>query len=463
MNMDISILFSKLSLPTQEIKNTLIELIYDNKSYSVLYPQVKPIYLTLIQKTDKQIISINIKSKHSGKKSKLIAHGELIIFKQLLIEKPMEKNIILFLNDKDNSKVKPNKENISKIFVKVKYDDSSSRKSTFKEIKNKSLEEPIKTEIKNNNSLDDNNISELIVPPTERTEFNTYNIDDIISIERMNKLKEMVDNDEFKKNLSSKDVNSLKVINDNLLKQYQELNETYYNVLVNMRKNNVETKQKADKYYNKNLEVEKELLKLKLEEKKERELLNQKIDENNEKCNNISKSIKNIVEQEKEILNRVNNDEKEQEQEQDNNMNSFGDANDLKNLCYLVNKLKSLGYYIDENDDMNDNEKQNLEELLKNVDNIAEYKNPKDESINEINKGDFELGNTIVSLIERDVNNLYDRKLIEQIKIDQIDAITYVFSGETKKKQVSFKMENNHLICSTGETFSVWLIKYFST
>jgi len=463
-NMNISILFSKLSLPTQETKNILIELISDNKTYSVLYPQVKPIFLKLIQKAEKQIISINIKSKHSGKKTKLIAHGELIIFKQLLIEKPMEKNIILFLSDKDSNKVMPSKENISKIFVKVKYDDSSSRKSTFKEIKNKSSDEPIKTEIKNDNSLDEN-ISELIVAPTERNELNSYNINDIISIERFNKLKEMINNDEFKKNLSSKELNSLKLINDNLLRQYQELNETYFNVIVNMRKNNAETKKKADKLFKEYQDIEKELLKLKLEEKKEKELLNQKINENNEKCNNISKSIQNIVEQEKAILNCVTSDEQEKEQqlEQDNNMNNFGDDNDLKNLCSLVNKLKALGYYIDDNDDMNDNEKQNLEELLNNVDNITECSQPKDEKINEINKNDLELGNTIVSLIERDVNNLYDRKLIEQIKIDQIDAITYVFSGETKKKQVSFKIENSHLICSTGETFSVWLIKYFST
>ena len=68
--MDISILFSKLSLPTQETKNTLIELIYDNKTYSILYPQVKPIFLTLIQKTDKQIISININPNNQGKKQK---------------------------------------------------------------------------------------------------------------------------------------------------------------------------------------------------------------------------------------------------------------------------------------------------------------------------------------------------------------------------------------------------------
>ena len=77
-------------------------------------------------------------------------------------------------------------------------------------------------------------------------------------------------------------------------------------------------------------------------------------------------------------------------------------------------------------------------------------------------KENYELGNIIVTLIERDVNDLYMRKLIEQIKIDQIDAITYCFTGENKTKEIVFKLENNNLICSTGETFTVWLIKNFS-
>ena len=45
-------------------------------------------------------------------------------------------------------------------------------------------------------------------------------------------------------------------------------------------------------------------------------------------------------------------------------------------------------------------------------------------------KDDFEFGNKIVALIERDVNELYSRKLIHQVKIDQIDAITYSFSDD---------------------------------
>ena len=79
-------------------------------------------------------------------------------------------------------------------------------------------------------------------------------------------------------------------------------------------------------------------------------------------------------------------------------------------------------------------------------------------------KDDFEFGNKIVALIERDVNELYSRKLIHQVKIDQIDAITYSFSDDDKEKNVSFKIENNNLFCiDSGESFTVWLLSNFST
>ena len=81
---------------------------------------------------------------------------------------------------------------------------------------------------------------------------------------------------------------------------------------------------------------------------------------------------------------------------------------------------------------------------------------------NEADKEDYDLSNQIVGLIERDVNDLYMRKLIEQVKIDQIDAITYSFKGNTKTKEVEFKIENGNLFCNTGESFTVWLISNFS-
>ena len=47
-------------------------------------------------------------------------------------------------------------------------------------------------------------------------------------------------------------------------------------------------------------------------------------------------------------------------------------------------------------------------------------------------KEDLELGNQIVALIEKDVNDLYLRKKIEQVKIDQINAISYVFQNDNE-------------------------------
>ena len=242
----------------------------------------------------------------------------------------------------------------------------------------------------------------------------------------------------------------------------KDLNEYYYNLLTNLTKTNEEIKQKADKYYKDNIQLEKELYDLRLDSKQKKDELQEKINENNDIYNNIQF----MNNQKKNILENLNN----KQNSEDNN------DNDIKNLCTLINKLFSLGYNLDK-DDITESEKQNLDNLLKKNDinqNNSEIKlnknnqnNEKEQAgnipeKNELNRINFELGNTIVSLIERDVNDLYMRKLIEQIKIDQIDAITYSFSGEKTQKKITFKVENNNLICSTGETFTVWLIKNFS-
>jgi hypothetical protein len=115
-----------------------------------------------------------------------------------------------------------------------------------------------------------------------------------------------------------------------------------------------------------------------------------------------------------------------------------------------MKKKKILNKILDENSGAKDIDTKN------NKDNEQEYHDK------EAEKEDFDLSNRIVSLIERDVNDLYSRKLIEQVKIDQIDAITYSFIGNTKTKEVEFRVENNNLVCNTGESFTVWLISNFS-
>ena len=103
-----------------------------------------------------------------------------------------------------------------------------------------------------------------------------------------------------------------------------------------------------------------------------------------------------------------------------------------------------------------------LTKEFKLCDNLRnEEKNENGDEIAHL-KDDFEFGNKIVALIERDVNELYSRKLINQVKIDQIDAITYSFSDFNKEKEEALKIENNELFCmESGESFMDWLLNNF--
>ena len=100
-------------------------------------------------------------------------------------------------------------------------------------------------------------------------------------------------------------------------------------------------------------------------------------------------------------------------------------------------------------------EDKNLVRNMLNLNN-NEDENKKDGSDNDYEgeddiKEDLELGNQIVSLIEKD-----------QIKIDQINAITYVFQNDKETHEVTLKIVNEELYCSDNTTFSSWLIKHFS-
>ena len=460
MENKISILFSNLLITTQDIKNCLIELNYENKSETIVYPKINPLILTLSQKSDRPIITINIKQKQTLKKKKILAYGELIIIKKILLEKPIEKYIFLFPKEKENDRVKSNKDNIGKIFIQIKLDNSKNNKNEFKIPK---LDNSNKKEKETKDIFFDDNILDIKANPFDKNDIKLYNINDIISHEMINKLKEIINNEEMQNNLLSMDINSLKLFNENLLKEYKDLNENYFNILSNISKNNEELKQKAKKYLNDNIQLEDELYKLRKESKENKDKLQQTIIENNEKINNISKNIEDINIKQKNILENIDINKNDNNNKENNN---YGDDNDIKNICKLIKQLNSLGYNID-NGDITDSEKQNLNDLLKDIDNISnnnELQNNDNNNLeqNELIKEDLEYGNTIVSLIERDVNDLYKRNLIEQVKIDQIDSINYIFTGEKNEKNVTFKIENNNLICSNGETFTVWLIKNFS-
>ena len=128
----------------------------------------------------------------------------------------------------------------------------------------------------------------------------------------------------------------------------------------------------------------------------------------------------------------------------------------------LLLKVNNLGYDIFTISGLNDEEKNKLKILL----NVEEKNNEKNENVennysDENIKDVIELGNLIVSLIERDVNDLYSKQIIDNVKIDQINAITYSFENNKLTKNVTLKIQNDNLFCDNGVSFNSWLINNF--
>ena len=454
MEKNISIFFSKLS-PIQDKENYLIELCNNNKTNIIPYPQSSPAIISLSPKTDKEIISINVKSKPVTKKVKIIGHGEIIIYKKFLSEKPIERYILLFKENKDKNKVKLDNNTIGKIFAQIKLDELSNDKNHSRVKEYKKIENESKSEDITNNSCTEEKEKELNSFKLDENDFKLYNnMDELLSCDNIFKLKELVESGKIE---IPKDINFLKSFNNNLFNQFKLSNEKFSKILLSLTEDNQNLEKKLNEITVKNKTIEEEINILKIESNKKEEELQQKIKEIKEKENLFSKKVETLKNQEK----NFNNEFILEENKEINNQKT--DLNDIRDICLLIKKFNSLGYGI-EDGDLTDSEKQNLNDLLNNFD--KETLKDHEEILNEdeLNqmKDDFELGDKIITLIERDVNDLFSRKLIELVNIDQIDSINYIFSGKVKKKEVSFKLEDNNLICSTGETFTVWLIKNFS-
>ena len=449
MERNISLLFSKLS-PIQDKENYIIEITYNNNKKIISYPQDTPLFISFLQKTEKQIISINIKSKQINKKQKIVGNGEIILYKKFLTEKPLEKYIILYKENKDKKKIKSINNSIGKIFVQIKLDELSNINTQEKENDKNNNKDDInieKNNIKKNETLKQEE-KEIDLLKFDENILKSNNIDEFLSNKNINKLKDIIENE---KNLFSKDIISLKSFNQNLFNQCKLLNEKYNKIFLCLSENNQTFEQNLNEIINKNTKIEQEIKNLELESSKNEQEIKQKIKELKEK---IETKKENIDSNEIIINNKLINN------------NKLTDINDVKDICNIIKKMESLGYGISEGD-LTDSERQNLNDLINKFSQEKQNYKYKEEILDinelEILKDDFELGEKIISLIERDVNDLFSRKLIELVTIDQIDSISYIFSGKIKKKEVSFKLdENNNLICSTGETFTVWLVKNFS-
>ena len=426
MEKDISLFFSKLS-PIQDKENYSIEISYNNNIKVIAYPQDTPLIISLSTKTEKQIIPITLKSKQISKKQKIFGIGEIIIYKKFLTEKPMEKYILIYKENKDKKNVKKYNNNIGKILVQIKLDELSSIQKI--ETENEKINEEYNNI--NNDPIIKTKESEKDLLKLDENILQLNNIDEILSYKNIIELKDKIDNEEI---ILPKDIISLKLFNQNLFNQSKTLNEKYNKILSSLSESNQNLEKNLNDITEKNNKIEQEIKNLESDSIQKAQEINQKL-------------IK---------LKQANPENKIQ----------IKDINDIKDICNIIKSLESLGYKLSEGD-LTDSEKQNLTDVLNKFSNEKKNYKLKEEILDENTldqlKDDYELGEKVISLIERDVNDLFSRKLIEMVNIDQIDSISYVFSGKVKKKEISFKFdEKNNLICSTGEVFQVWLVKNFS-
>ena len=224
----------------------------------------------------------------------------------------------------------------------------------------------------------------------------------------------------------------------------------YNETLSEYNTQNEELRQKAKKIYEDYKQIKKEVYKGRVALKKKKEELKKEVATNTETNKKISSDILNIKKELRFFKNEMGLEK--------DNVEEVKEKNDLTVLSNVLKKVHNLGYDIFSGSGLSAEEKIKLKHLLSLEENI-ENNVVDDEDFTE----DIETGNKIVGFIENDVNDLYLKKEIVNVKIDQVNAYTYNFEDQYKKKEVVLKIVDNSLITETGMTFTDWLLENFGT
>ena len=503
-----------------------MELAYESKKIKFNYPQTEPLKLNLsskfIQDKISLVLSISVDSGHS-KKSKIQFRGDITLNKTIFADNNKtiyEKNITMIPTEpiKEMKDMKDMKK-IGKIFMQIQLLDqieewkknmkNLNKKKTGTKLKNTNISNNDSTSNNKNNSVNNNInnnnsnektsnkqlsykkskksgdiLSDVTIEPINDDEIEDNKaineLNKLISVDHINQLKEILKKD-YKK-IFPNDINALKTLNENLYQKYNQLSIKYNEILQGLNNANENIRKKAVEYFNEYKDLKTKLEQKKSEYVKKQKNIDNEISKNQQENENIKNNLQNYYNEKDFFFKKLSAPPKQEEKKNtpqkannnEPNISQLTNNTDIKMLRDGLKKISSLGYDLLDGLNITEEEKKLLNSLLGDLDNKnnTEKKNENDakniEDVNdkdagkEADKEDFDLSNQIVGLIERDVNDLYMRKLIEQVKIDQIDAITYSFQGNTKTKEVEFKIENGNLICNTGESFTVWLISNFS-
>ena len=295
----------------------------------------------------------------------------------------------------------------------------------------------------------DDDLSDLSISAIEEEEIDRkgLELDQFINDKYIKQLKEIISSDY--ENILPKDYEKLKEMNEMLYNKFTELSNAYNEIIFSLNTSNEEIRQKARKYYEEYKKLKSELYKERLEYKQKKNQLKNEIEANKEDNKNLINEIENLNSETKMLKEKLSITNEKREIPKSEN-------SDIEILTDVLRKLHGLGYDIFTGSGLSEDEKNKVKNLICNSNDLNHNLSNEEDM-----KDDIELGNQIVTLIERDVNDLYLRKWIENVKIDQVNAITYSFQDDVKTKEVTLRIENGNLMCMSGGTFNSWLITNF--
>ena len=295
----------------------------------------------------------------------------------------------------------------------------------------------------------DDGLSDLSISAIDEEEIDRkgLELDQFINDKYIKQLKEIISSDY--ENILPKDYEKLKEMNEILYNKFTELSNAYNEIIFSLNTSNEEIRQKARKYYEEYKKLKNELYKERLEYKQKKNQLKNEIEANKEDNKNLINEIENLNSETKMLKEKLSITNEKREIPKSEN-------SDIEILTDVLRKLHGLGYDIFTGSGLSEDEKNKVKNLICNSNDLNHNLSNEEDM-----KDDIELGNQIVTLIERDVNDLYLRKWIENVKIDQVNAITYSFQDDVKTKEVTLRIENGNLMCMSGGTFNSWLITNF--
>ena len=474
METNISISFKNLTYPSFDPNSIKLELEYENRYVEFIYPLNEPLKLVLSKKLIVDKVNMVLSIIELTKKSKVLYRGTIVLYKNLFLDSnsTYEKLITLIPTEIFGRDIKREGKIVAEVKILDNFEEWKKNAKLFSKKKgnqklvqhntnNTDITNNKINEEKNKSEFDDNislvNLSKIDEDIINKQ--NNENIEELINIDYITQLKNLLEKD-YQQILPT-DIESLKNLNKNLYEKYSQLSNKYNEILTNINTENESIRQKAIEYFNKYKEQKKKLYELRVELKNKKTKLETDIGITNKENTDTQNQLQKFKSEKESFLSQL-----PQGETSANNLAiiSTGTNNtEIKMLSDAIKKISSLGYDVIDGAKISDEERKLLSVILGTnlCDNLMGNSENKIDDIENM-KDDFEFGNKIVALIERDVNELYSRKLINQVKIDQIDAITYSFADSNLEKEVAFKIENNNLFCiDSGESFTVWLLNNF--